>query len=61
MSTIGIPVDQLRDRNKTSLIKYIGALQTELAALYDQRFQEHRRGIKDSLANQGRGELKCTN
>jgi hypothetical protein len=51
----GLTKNQLEVRNKDSLIKYIGALQTELAALYERRLEEHRRALDEACEE----TLKC--
>lgn len=62
MSTpeIGLTPEEMEDRNKDSLIKYIGVIQNELKMIYDTQFPSRRAVNEDRLDFDGEDTLKSS-
>ena len=60
MAEVGLTKEQLEDRNKDSLIKYIGVLQGELQLIYSSENPEPIEGANDTLDLSASHKLKLT-
>lgn len=58
--SIGLTTEELEERDKDSLIKYIGALQTELRLIYERQFPPSMVAVKKDLDFSNTDTLKST-
>jgi hypothetical protein len=58
--SIGLTKQEMETRNKESLIKYIGVLQTELQMIYEQRLPAQNEEIVEGLDFSCPDTLKST-